>query len=71
MNINMTIPDASSGEVLDGIAQATGWTTESGKTKAQWAKEKLAQWVKETTKRGLLKTSQADIGAAIDPITIT
>jgi len=71
MNINMTIPDASSGEVLDGIAQATGWTTESGKTKAVWAREKCAGWVKDTAKRGLLRKQQLKIGTDIDAIVIT
>ena len=71
MNINMTIPDANSAEVLDGIAQATGWTQESGKTKAVWAREKCAAWVKETAKRGLLRKQQLKIGTDIDAIVIT
>ena len=71
MNINMTIPDASSAEVLDGIAQATGWTAESGKTKAVWAREKCAGWVKDTAKRGLLRKQQLKIAGDIDAIVIT
>ena len=71
MNINMTIPDASSAEVLDGIAQATGWTTESGKTKAVWAREKCALWVKETAKRGLLRKQQLKINTDIDAVVLS
>jgi len=71
MNITLTIPDADATQIVDGVCAATGWTAASGKTKAQWAKEKLVQWVKDTTKRGLLKTSQADISAAIDPVVIS
>ena len=71
MNINLTIPDADALQIVDGVCSATGWTAASGKTKAQWAKEKLGQWVKETAKRGLLKSSQTDINGTIDPIVIS
>jgi len=71
MNITLTIPDANAPQIVDGICSATGWTVASGKTKAAWAKERLALWAKDTAKRGLLKTSQTDINATIDPIAIT
>ena len=71
MNINLTIPDANAAELVDGICTATGWTAASGKTKAVWAKEKLVLWLKETAKRGLLKTSQTSIATTIDPVVIT
>jgi len=71
MNINLTIPDANAPQIVDGICTATGWTVESGKTKAQWAKEKLALWIKETAKRGLLKSSQTQISGTIDPVVIS
>jgi hypothetical protein len=71
MNINLTIPDANAPQIVDGVCTATGWTVESGKTKAQWAKEKLALWVKETAKRGLLKSSQTQISGTIDPVVIS
>ncbi len=71
MNINLTIPDANAPQIVDGICTATGWTVESGKTKAQWAKEKLVLWIKETAKRGLLKSSQTQISGTIDPLAIS
>ncbi len=71
MNINLTIPDANSADVLEGIAQATGWTLESGKTKAVWAREKCAGWIKDTAKRGLLRKQQLKITTDIDAILIT
>ena len=71
MNINLTIPDANAPQIVDGLCTATGWTVESGKTKAQWAKEKLAVWIKETAKRGLLKSSQTQISGTIDPVVIS
>ena len=71
MNITLTIPDANAPQIIDGVCTATGWTVESGKTKAQWAKDKLALWIKDTAKRGLLKTSQTQITGTIDPVVIT
>ena len=71
MNINLTIPDAEAPQIVDGICSATGWTASSGKTKAQWAKEKLTLWIKETAKRGLLKNSQTQIAGTIDPVAIS
>ena len=71
MIITLTIPDANAPQIVDGICAATGWTVASGRTKAEWGKEKLAQWIKDTAKRGLLKTSQADISTTIDPVTIS
>ncbi|TAL05863.1 MAG: hypothetical protein EPO07_02905 [Verrucomicrobia bacterium] len=71
MNITLNIPDAAAADIVDGICNATGWTVESGKTKPQWAKEKVALWIKETAKRGLLRKSQTTIGGAIDPVAIT
>jgi len=71
MNINLTIPDAKASQIVDGLCAATGWTVASGKTKGEWASERVGQWVKETAKRGLLKTSQVEINTAIDPVTIT
>ena len=71
MNINIVIPDANAARVVDGICAATGWTAESGKTKAVWAKEKLVQWIKDTAKRGLVRTSLGSIATEIDPLAIT
>jgi hypothetical protein len=71
MNITLNIPDAAANELLDGICAATGWTAESGKTKAVWAKEKLVFWLKETAKRGMLRKSQTTIGGTVDQVSIT
>ena len=71
MKIDVTIPDADSTRVLEGIAVATGWTTESGKTKAAWARERCAAFVKDTAKRGLLRKQQLKIAGDIDAVVIT
>ena len=71
MNINVTVPDENSAQVLEGIAAATGWTTESGKTKAQWARERAAAWVRDTAKRGLTKNAQTRIVQEIDAVVLT
>jgi hypothetical protein len=71
MIINLDIPDGQAAQIVDGICSATGWTVASGKTKGQWAKERLIMWVKDTAKRGLLRDSQTTISTTIDPVVIT
>ena len=71
MKMSFDIPDAKAGDMINGVCKLTGWTTESGKTKAAWVKGQTVQWLKETAKRGLLKASQETINAEIDPVTIT
>lgn len=70
MIINLNIPDVNAPDIVDGICAATGWTSGSGQTKAQWAKDKLVLWIKETAKRGLLRTSQTNIASTIDPVIV-
>ena len=71
MNINVTVPDADSAQILDGIAQATGWSDASGKTKAVWARERAAAWVRDTAKRGLLRKQQLKINTDIDAVVLS
>jgi hypothetical protein len=71
MIVSLNIPDASATQIVEGVCAATGWTVGSGKTKADWAKAALANWAKETAKRGLLMQERTTITAAVDPIEIT
>ena len=71
MNITLNIPDASAPDLVNGIAAATGWTAASGITKAEWAKARLAQWIKDTAKRGLMKTRLTELNTNIDPVSIS
>ena len=71
MTITLNIPDGDAAQIVDGICTATGWTVESGKTKAAWAKERLVLWIKDTAKRGLLRASQTTISSTVDPVVIT
>ena len=71
MQITLTIPDGNAAEIVDGLCAATGWTAGSGQPKAAWAEDKLTLWIKETAKRGLLRASQTNINATIDPLAIT
>jgi hypothetical protein len=45
-NINITIPDAVISEVVDAFANKFGWTSETGMTKNQFAKSKVAEYIK-------------------------
>lgn len=60
-SINITIPDAVAPRVLDAMAARYGWTTESGMTKAQFAKDVIVRLLKETVKmhEGQLASSAA------------
>lgn len=71
MQINLNIPDADAAGIVNGICAATGYDVASGKTKGEWAKDKVVTWVKETAKRGQLLTSRATIAAAVDGVSIT
>jgi hypothetical protein len=71
MQITLNVPDTDAPQVIDGICAATGYDAASGKTKPQWAKEKLVAWIKDTAKRGLLRQQQTTIAASIDPVTIS
>ena len=71
MLISLNVPDAQAPQIVDGICAATNYDAASGKTKAQWAKEKLVAWMKDTAKRGLLRQDQATIASTIDPVSIT
>jgi len=71
MQITLNVPDAQAADIVDGICAATNYDAASGSTKAQWAKDKLANWIRDTAKRGLLRQQQTAIAAEIDPVVIT
>ena len=52
------------------MAAATGWSAGGG-SQEDWVKDRLAQWLKDTAKRGLLKNQQTAINTEIDPVDIT
>jgi hypothetical protein len=71
MQITLNIPDADAPQIVNGICAATNFDAGSGKTKAEWAKEKVVGWIKDTAKRGQLISDRASIVAAVDNISIT
>ncbi len=71
MDMTLRIPDGRAAQIVDGLCEATGWTAASGVTKGAWAKDRMAEWIKDTAKRGLLKSSHATITSEIDPVHIT
>src|ERR1019366_7993031 len=48
-------------------AAATGGSAGGG-SQEDWVKDRLAQWLKDTAKRGLLKNQQTAINTEIDPV---
>ena len=71
MQITLNIPDADAPQIVAGICAATNFDAASGKTKGEWAKDKVVAWIKDTAKRGQLLTERASIVAAVDNISIT
>lgn len=49
-NITINVPDTVAPRVLDAVAARYEWTTESGLTKAQFTKQVIVRWLKETVK---------------------
>lgn len=47
--ITINIPDAQVPRALEAFAETFGWTAAMGVTKAAFAKQKVAEYVKETT----------------------
>jgi hypothetical protein len=45
-SIQLNIPDAQAQRVLDAVADRFGWTPELGVTKAAFAKQQVAEWLK-------------------------
>jgi hypothetical protein len=68
--ISITIPDGSINDVKDAFAAIYGWTAESGLTKAQFAKKKVADYTKDVLKE--YKAQQAGEAArqSIDTVDI-
>lgn len=49
-NITINVPDVVAPRVLDAVAARYEWTAESGLTKAQFTKQVIVRWLKETVK---------------------
>ncbi len=71
MILTINIPDADAPQIVNGICAATNYDAASGKIKAEWAKDKVVAWIKDTAKRGQLMNSRASIVTAVDNVSIT
>ena len=71
MTITFEIPDGQAAQIVEGICTATGWSAASGVTRAQWAKDALVKYIKETAKRGQMKQAMSSIAATMEAASIT
>ena len=71
MKITFDIPDGQATQIVEGICAATGWTAVSGVTQAQWAKDAVVKYIKDTSKRGLVKQAMSNIAATVEAASIT
>jgi len=58
MNITFTIADAVAPSVIDNVCAATNWKVESGRTKAQWARDQIILHVKRLNAAGAAITAR-------------
>lgn len=71
MTLTLTIDDPTEAtRLLNDFCTQTGWTVGSGVSKADWARDKLGDYLKLMAKRGEFKEVQGTIIAAIDAIVI-
>lgn len=71
MTLTLTIDNNTEGQrLLDGLCSATNYDPASGKTKGEWVKERLAEYLKQHAIRGEFKTTSDTIRAKIGAITI-
>lgn len=71
MTLTLTIDDAGQAtRIINDYCLATNYDPGSGKTKVQWAKEKIILYLKQTAARGEFVTDRQTIAAAIDAIVV-
>jgi hypothetical protein len=74
-SITITIPDTAINRVQDGFAYELGWTSELGVTKAQFTKQQVIKFMKQTVKNAEINQSNlstsSTINSDIDAISIT
>ncbi len=71
MKITFDIPDGQAAQIVEGMCAATGWTAASGVTQAQWAKDAVVKYIKDTAKRGQVKQAMSSIAATVEAASIT
>lgn len=74
-SITITIPDAVVNDVLDAFAVTYGWTADSGLTKAQFARARTADYIKNVYKNHLsslaLQQAQTNVDTQVNAVVIT
>lgn len=68
MTLSITIPDAIATQVVDNVCAATNYDPASGKTKPQWAREKVIEALKRFNQAGamrLAREAQVSVGNQI------
>ena len=72
MTLTLTIADNTAGtRLLNGFCLGSNYDPGSGITKADWVRQQLALFLKQTAKRGEVRADSAAISTAIDAIAVT
>lgn len=69
--IIIDVDDAHVNRVLDAFANEFGWNAGLGVTKAQFAKSKVASWIKLIVKQNEIKLAQLSAATAITDTTVS
>jgi hypothetical protein len=71
MTLTLTIDNATEAtRIVNGFCIGSQYDPASGKTKAEWTKAKLIDYMKVTAKRGDYKTAATQISGEVDAIVI-
>lgn len=71
MTLTLTIDDAAQAtRILNDFCVATKYDPQSGITKADWMKQRLGFYMKQTAKSGEFNTAAATIKTELDAIVI-
>jgi hypothetical protein len=72
MTLTITIENATDAtRLINDFCSATKWEASSGISKADWARDRIGDYIKQMAKRGEFKDAQVSIVSAIDAIAIT
>lgn len=63
--ITLNIPDNQITKIVNSFADYYGWTNESGLTKAQFAKLKLIDYIKDIVRQSALPERQRNLYATL------
>lgn len=70
--MTLTIADnVAAQRIVEGVCTATRYDPASGKTKAEWVKDQIADFLKRQARQGLVQTDAATITTELKAVVVT